>query len=52
MPDSGEPGRNDRNAAPDDGGDAACWAHLVCTACGDVLQGDPRAHDDEVDQRP
>lgn len=27
---------------PDDGGDFACWAHLVCPECGAVVSGGHR----------
>lgn len=27
-----------REAEIDEGGDAACWAHLVCESCGQVTE--------------
>jgi tellurite methyltransferase len=30
--------------ADSEGGDPACWAHLICPDCGDLLEGTPRHH--------
>lgn len=30
--------------ATDEGGESACYAHLVCTVCGAVLESDPHHH--------
>jgi hypothetical protein len=30
--------------ATDEGGESACYAHLVCTVCGAVLESDPHPH--------
>jgi hypothetical protein len=36
---------SDRPIEPfDEGGDAACWAHLVCPACGAVTDGGETHH--------
>ena len=38
----------DRYVDDDEGGDAACWAHLLCTECGTVMDESER---DEQDPR-
>lgn len=30
---------------PGEGGETACWAHLICTECGTVLDGGPHVDD-------
>ena len=32
----GEPAKDAAGGEPGEGGDAACWAHLVCPECGAV----------------
>lgn len=32
-----EDGREPVPGEENEGGDSACWAHLICTACGSVL---------------
>jgi sugar lactone lactonase YvrE len=32
------------NAEPEDGGESACFAHLVCTDCGAVIESEPHVH--------
>jgi hypothetical protein len=40
---------HDRDTDPDDGGDAACWAHLVCPDCGTMMNGAPHEHDTPIE---
>ncbi|HWD95827.1 MAG TPA: hypothetical protein VG246_05345 [Acidimicrobiales bacterium] len=35
--------------ASEQGGDSACWANLVCSACGQLLGGEPHSHDEECE---
>jgi hypothetical protein len=35
------------DVAPGDGGDSACWANLVCPACGSMIEGECHTHGPE-----
>lgn len=48
--DSVPAGRHDQptvDTRADGGGDASCWAHLVCTVCGSMLENEPHLHGTE-----
>lgn len=51
-PTDGEAGGGCRHTTiqpePDQGGDPACWAHLLCPECGTVLDGEDDAPADAV----
>jgi hypothetical protein len=32
------------------GGDVACWAHLLCSVCGEMLDGELHAHEVEPEE--
>jgi len=38
------PDRATSEEGSDDGGDAACWAHLVCPECGGVILNTAHSH--------
>jgi transcription initiation factor TFIIIB Brf1 subunit/transcription initiation factor TFIIB len=31
-----------------EGGETACWAHLVCAECGSVIGDEPHTHDPDL----
>ena len=35
--------------ADTEGGDPACWAHLICPECGVVLEGTSHSHEKDAD---
>jgi hypothetical protein len=49
VPNSKRPDGDDREAASSEGGESACWANLVCSVCGGVLDGEPHVHDADID---
>jgi hypothetical protein len=41
---SGSPFEDGSNVASDYGGESACFAHLVCTVCGAVIESENHSH--------